>query len=102
MINGITGIDFSSVSQSVCLAVCVNIRGLSLCHWSESLTCKPVLLGAHPVGVVEDAAEVEHGKHGGDHHDALEQQRELKLLPDPARTRTQTGDTKRGDTADTT
>lgn len=33
---------------------------------------------------------MEHGKHGDDHHDALEQQRELKLLSNPARMRTQT------------
>lgn len=61
-----------------------------------------MLSGAHPVGVVEDAAEVEHGKHGDDHHDALEQQRELELLSDPARTWTQTGDFKRGDPPNTT
>lgn len=49
-----------------------------------------MLLGTQPAGVLEDAAEVERGKHGDDHHDALEQQRELKLLSDPARMRTQT------------
>lgn len=47
-----------------------------------------MLLGAHPVGVLDRAAEVEHCKHGDDHHHTLEQQGELKLLPDPARTRT--------------
>lgn len=49
-----------------------------------------MLLGAHPVGVLDRAAEVEHGKHGDDHHHTLEQQGELKLLPDPARTQIKT------------
>lgn len=48
-----------------------------------------MLLGVHSAGVLEDAAEVQHGKHGDDHHDALEQQRELKLLSDPTRMWTQ-------------
>ena len=43
-----------------------------------------MLLGAHSVGVLDRAAEVEHAKHGEDHHHALEQQGELKLLPYPA------------------
>lgn len=44
-----------------------------------------MLPGAHSVGVLDGAAEMEHGKHGEDHHHALQQQRELKLLPYPAR-----------------
>ena len=44
-----------------------------------------MLLGAHSVGVLDHAAEVEHGKHGDDHHHTLEQQGELKLLAYPAR-----------------
>lgn len=51
------------------------------------LTWKSVLLGAHSVGVLDRAAEVEHGKHGDDHHHTLEQQGDLKLLPYPAGTR---------------
>ncbi len=42
-----------------------------------------MLLGAHSVGVLDSAAEVEHGKHGDDHHHTLEQQGELKLLSYP-------------------
>lgn len=49
-----------------------------------------MLLCAYPVGVLEDAAEVEHGKHGDNHHNTLEQQCEFKLLSHPARMRTQT------------
>lgn len=49
-----------------------------------------MVLGTHLVCVLEDAAEVEHGKHGDDHHDTLEQQCELELLSHPARMRTQT------------
>ena len=45
-----------------------------------------MLLGAHSVGVLDCAAEVEHCKHGEDHHHTLEQQGELKLLPYPAKT----------------
>lgn len=44
-----------------------------------------MLLGADSVGVLDHAAEVEHGKHGEDHHYALEQQGQLKLLPYPKR-----------------
>lgn len=44
-----------------------------------------MLLGAHSVGVLDGAAQVEHAKHGDDHHYALKQQGELKLLPYPAR-----------------
>lgn len=47
-----------------------------------------MLLGAHSVGVLDRAAEVEHGKHGDDHHHTLEQQGELKLLPYPVRVQT--------------
>lgn len=47
------------------------------------VTLKSVLLGAHSVGVLDCAAEVEHGKHGDDHHHTLEQQGQLKLLPYP-------------------
>lgn len=43
-----------------------------------------MLLAAHPAEVLEDAAEMEHGKHSDDNHDALEQKRELKLLSNPA------------------
>lgn len=49
-----------------------------------------MLLGAHPVGGLDGAAEMENGKHGGDHHHALQQQGELKLLANPARTQTGT------------
>lgn len=49
-----------------------------------------MLFAAHPAGVLEGATDVEHGKHGDDHHNALEQQRQLKLLSDPARMWTQT------------
>jgi len=45
-----------------------------------------MLFGAHSVGVLDGAAEVEHGKHCEDHHYTLKQQGELKLLPYPART----------------
>lgn len=48
------------------------------------------MLGADRAGVLEDAAKVEHVEHGDDHHDALEQQRELKLLSKPAKMWTQT------------
>lgn len=43
-----------------------------------------MLLGAHSVGVLDHAAEVEHGKHGDDHHNTLEQQGEFKLFAYPA------------------
>lgn len=49
-------------------------------------TWESVVLGAHSVAALDSAAEVEHGKHGEDHHHTLEQQGELKLLPYPART----------------
>lgn len=49
-----------------------------------------MLLCAYPVGVLEDAAEVEHGEHGDNHHDTLEQQCEFELLSHPARMRTKT------------
>lgn len=42
-----------------------------------------MLLGADPIGVLDCAAEVEHCKHGEDHHHTLQQQGELKLFPDP-------------------
>lgn len=48
------------------------------------VTWKAVLLGAHSVGVLDHAAEVEHGKHGDYHHNTLEQQGELKLFAYPA------------------
>lgn len=51
-----------------------------------------MLPGAHSVGVLDRAAEVEHGEHGEDHHHTLEQQGELKLLPYPARTQPNTND----------
>lgn len=71
---------------------------MQLCHTSRGLattvvsrhvgtklfTCEPVLLGAHTVGVLDRAAEVEHRKHGENHHSTLEQQGDLKLLPYPA------------------
>lgn len=53
---------------------------------SRLVTWKSVLLGAHPVGVLDCATEVEHGKHGDDHHHTLEQKGQLKLLPYPERT----------------
>lgn len=43
-----------------------------------------MLVGAHAVGALDGAAQVEHGKHGDDHHDTLKQQGDFKLLPDPA------------------
>lgn len=48
------------------------------------LTFKPVLLGAQAVAVADGAAQVEHGEHGDNHHDTLQQQGEFKLLADPA------------------
>lgn len=51
-----------------------------------------MLLGAHSVAVLEGAAEVEHGKHGEDHHHTLEQQGELKLLPYPEEDAQDVGD----------
>lgn len=49
-----------------------------------------MLLGANSVGVLDCAAEVEHGKHGDDHDHALEKQGELKLFPYPARKQKET------------
>lgn len=43
-----------------------------------------MLLGAHLASVLDQTAEVEHNKHGDNHHNALEQQGHLKLLPNPA------------------
>lgn len=54
---------------------------------TKLLTYEPVLLGAHSVGVLHHATEVEHGKHGEDHHHTLEQKGQLKLLPYPAMTK---------------
>lgn len=44
-----------------------------------------MLLGAQAVVALDGAAQVEHGEHGDDHRDALQQQGEFKLLADPAR-----------------
>lgn len=49
------------------------------------LTCESALAGAHLVGALDGAAQVEHGEHGDDHHDTLKKQGGFKLLPDPAR-----------------
>lgn len=48
------------------------------------LTWESVLGGAHAVGALDGAAQVEHGEHGDDHHHTLEQQGEFKLLAHPA------------------
>ena len=67
------------------------------------VTCEVVLLGADPVGVLYGAAEVQHGQHGDNHHNALQQQGQLKLLPYPAeggRTHTLANDDPVGTHAD--
>lgn len=68
--------------SNLCFKTFVDGRSLSA---NRGPTCQPMLLGAHSVGAVDGAAEVEHGEHGQDHHHALKQQRQLELLSYPVR-----------------